>query len=198
MHYYLTGSLSNGTLHILRWKDQNGGKKTFRLVDRVSAGWKEFGTLLGITQNQLGTWEEQYCGDINTCWTKIMECWLNGIGRNRYPPTWEGLYELLDDAQYSQVAEELKNAVDECAVVERTSEDSSVSADGVSAASTVNISANEVDENATACKQINYTCMSMRKTPVHVLYMHACLTSLTSPTPGNYGNCNYAMTFTLN
>lgn len=42
-----------------------------------------------------------------------MEYWLNGVGKDRYPPTWEGLYMLLEDAQYEQVAEELKKTVDE-------------------------------------------------------------------------------------
>lgn len=40
-----------------------------------------------------------------------MECWLNGVGKERYPPTWDGLYMLLEDAQYSQVAEDLRATV---------------------------------------------------------------------------------------
>lgn len=69
--------------------------------------------LLGISSNQLSAWEEQYRGNANMCWTKVMEHWLNGVGTERYPPTWEGLYMLLEDTQYVQVAEELKRAVHE-------------------------------------------------------------------------------------
>ena len=63
------------------------------------------------------------------CWTKVMQHWLNGVGKDRYPPTWEGLYMLLEDAEYPQVAEDLKKVVDDS-----TAEDSSVSipVDGVS------------------------------------------------------------------
>lgn len=129
--HYLLGSLSNGSLHLIRWKDRNGNKKTFRLVDRVSARWNTFGLLLGISQNQLRAWEEQYRGNANMCWTKVMEYWLNGVGKDSYPPTWEGLYMLLEDAEYSQIAEELKRAVDE-----NTAKDDSISADERSTAST--------------------------------------------------------------
>ena len=64
-----------------------------------------------------------------------MEHWLNGAGKDCYPPTWEGLYTLLEDAQCSQVAEELKKAVEEKMAGDRASEaavvlsDSSVAID---------------------------------------------------------------------
>ena len=82
-------------------------------MDRVCSKWKEFGTLLGISLNTLSVWERQYRGNANMCWTKVMEHWLNGGCKHSYPPTWEGLYLLLEDVQCSQVAEELKKALDE-------------------------------------------------------------------------------------
>lgn len=125
------GSPSEGALHLLRWKDHKGNKKTFRLVDRVSAGWHKFGILLGISQNQLKVWDEKYRGNSSMCWTKVMEHWLNGGGKDCYPATWEGLYTLLEDADYLQVAKDFKEVVDES-----MTEDSSVSTPDVDRVST--------------------------------------------------------------
>ena len=74
--------------------------------------------LLGISFNQLSVWEKQHRGNANTCFTKVMEYWLNGGGKDQYPPTWEGLYMLLEDAEYSQIAVELRNAVEEATAKE--------------------------------------------------------------------------------
>ena len=99
------------TLHLIKWKDERGHIQTFRLVDRVSASWRSFGILLNITTNQLNVWEDQYRGDANMCWARVMEEWLNGSRETDYPVTWEGLYSLLNDAEYSKVAVELRRAV---------------------------------------------------------------------------------------
>ena len=42
---------------------------------------------------------------------KVMEHWLAEGGTPDYPATWEGLYELLEDVEYAEVAEELKRIV---------------------------------------------------------------------------------------
>ena len=111
VYYNIAGSISNSTLYLLKWKDDQGKTKTLRLVDMVSAKWKTFGLLLGITSNQLDALERQHSGNSNICWTKVMARWLNGGSKDQYPPTWEGLYMLLEDAEFSQVAEDLKKAV---------------------------------------------------------------------------------------
>ena len=40
-----------------------------------------------------------------------MEFWLEGRAREEYPATWDGLHCLLQDAEYSEVARELKTAL---------------------------------------------------------------------------------------
>ena len=59
---------------------------------------------------QLDGWNTQYLADAARCWMKIMQCWLNGES-DEYPPSWEGLYTLLEDVGYPAVATELKTAV---------------------------------------------------------------------------------------
>ena len=82
----------------------------FRLVDKVSAKWMDFGSLLDLTQNQLTAWDTQHRGNAALCWKEVMQCWLNG-GSEEYPPSWEGLYDLLEDVGCPAVAAELKKAV---------------------------------------------------------------------------------------
>ncbi len=69
-----------------------------------------FGSLLNLTVNTLDSWDIEYRGNISNCWNKVMEHWLNGNHLN-YPPTWEGLYELLKHINCGQVAADLKIAV---------------------------------------------------------------------------------------
>ena len=87
------------------------GKERFELVTRVSSRWDSFGIHLGFPQDQLESWEKEYSRDTAKCWNKVMGQWLNNGGTKDYPATWEGLYELLEDVNYKQVAEDLKEIV---------------------------------------------------------------------------------------
>ena len=98
-------------LNLLKWKDEQGQEQTFRLVNRVSTDWKIFGRLLQLTEKQLDGFDEQYLRNTTTCWNRVMEHWLAGGGRPDYPPTWEGLYTLLEDMELKEIAEELKKAL---------------------------------------------------------------------------------------
>ena len=83
-------------------------------MGRVSAEWRRFGTLLGISRNQLKAWDRENRGDVTMCWEDVMEHWLSGGGTHDYPATWEGLYTLLRDCNFSTVAADLQMAVSEC------------------------------------------------------------------------------------
>ena len=94
------------TLTLLKWQE-DGHTKRFRLIDKVQSKWRDFGTLLGLA-GQLTSWESEYR---IRCLTKVMTRWLDGGGGGDYPPTWEGLYTLLEDVECVQVTKELKEAV---------------------------------------------------------------------------------------
>ena len=66
--------------------------------------------LLGLTPSQLNAINGQYRGDAGLCWNEVMDHWLDG-GSAHYPPTWEGLYTLLEDMELAHVAADLKEAV---------------------------------------------------------------------------------------
>ena len=97
------------TLTLLKWQE-DGCNQRFRLILKVQSKWWDFGTLLGLT-DELTTWEKEHQRDAGRCWTEVMTYWLNGGGGNDYPPTWEGLYTLLEDVKCVQIAKELRQAV---------------------------------------------------------------------------------------
>jgi hypothetical protein len=69
--------------------------------------------MLGIAEDNMDKWDNQYSGKVHKCWQKVMKHWLKGAGAHsdQYPPTWDGLYTLLRNAKYSKVAEQLEEAV---------------------------------------------------------------------------------------
>lgn len=105
--------LSLKTLTLLKWRDEHGFEQTFRLVDKVSAEWMQFGLLLDIGMNQLKEWGDQHRGKASNCWKEVMEHWLERDGTCDYPATWEGVYDLLKDMSCSKVAEDVQKAVNE-------------------------------------------------------------------------------------
>lgn len=101
--------VSLGALELLKWQE-NGRRRSLRLVHKVSSKWKLFGTLLGISEDRLDGWAHESHHNAEECWAKVMSHWLSKNGVD-YPATWRGLFELLRDAEFSQVAEELKGVL---------------------------------------------------------------------------------------
>lgn len=79
------------------------------MANKVSMKWRDFGKALNMTYNELCVLKEQYHGYANNAWDAVMDRWLRG--NSSYSVTWEGLYSLLNDMEFSQVAVELKAAV---------------------------------------------------------------------------------------
>ena len=104
-------SVSMNSLNLIKWKDEHGDRQTYHLVKKVSSKWIEFGLALGLENNELEAWEADLRGQTERCWRKVMQHWLDG-GTNDYPSTWEGLYEMLTDQGYAEVAKGLKTAVE--------------------------------------------------------------------------------------
>ena len=102
--------LSIQSLIFLQWTDDQGKNHEFSLQSQVSAQWKQFGHLLGITHNDLTCWDKQFRLDCKECWVQVMQHWLDG-GSRSYPATWEGLYTLLENAGFGGVACKLKEIV---------------------------------------------------------------------------------------
>ena len=64
---------------------------------------------LFVPRQFLNTWAREKDG--KGCCDNVFSYWLDNPPFY-YPVTWEGLYELLNDSELSQVATDLKRAVD--------------------------------------------------------------------------------------
>lgn len=114
MVIYIGVPLSLATLMLIKWKDERGNVRTFRLVNRVSSQWREkFGTLLNIDSDQLEAWNNEFMGNAMKCWHQVMDHWLAGrcACSPEHSATWGGLLTLLEDAEFFQVARDLENAL---------------------------------------------------------------------------------------
>ena len=94
--------------------DDDGCEQTFRLVGMVSVQWREFGILLGFSQNELNALNDEHRGNVKNCWDAVMDGWISGVRACDYHNTWDGLCGLLNDLELSAVANDLKKAVARC------------------------------------------------------------------------------------
>ena len=108
---FLSAGISLQLLNNIQWRDENGKKQKFRLINRVCSKWESFAYRLELPQNMLDAWRKECLNNSAHCWLKVMQHWLTGGNTPEYPATWDGLYELLKDVEYSEVARELREAV---------------------------------------------------------------------------------------
>lgn len=100
-----------GALNLIKWKDCSGHVHKFRLINRVSSKWESFGYLLDIHHNVLTGWRDECLGNSARCWMKVMAYWLTEGHTPQHPATWEGLYVMLEDVDFVEVAKELREAI---------------------------------------------------------------------------------------
>jgi hypothetical protein len=93
---------------LIKWKNERGEVKKFRLKQSIMHKWRDIGSLW-LPWQQLEVWAKRK--DDKNCCEAVLCAWLDQSPR-RYPATWEGLYDLLDDSELGQVAADLKQAVD--------------------------------------------------------------------------------------
>ena len=105
-----TDAVSMKDLTLIKWKDSQGKLHRLRIIQSICDKWRIVGNLLEISDSVLESILSQYRGDLVECCYAVMRQWLDNKARG-YPLTWEGLIELLDDAECAQVAEEVKHAL---------------------------------------------------------------------------------------
>ena len=96
-------------LTLIKWKDIH--KEKLSVKQSICNDWKEIGILLHIPMEILRRWETKYMRDSLDCINEVLSYWLENPTID-YPISWEGLYELLEDAGHSEVVQKLKKAVD--------------------------------------------------------------------------------------
>ena len=107
IHSVSTAKPTSANLTVIRWRNERGEVNKFWLKQSIMHKWRKIGNMV-VPRQQLAVWAKRM--DDDECCEAVLSHWLDHPPRH-YPATWEGLYELLDDSQLSQVVIELHNAV---------------------------------------------------------------------------------------
>ena len=108
-HNICTATPNSSNLTVIKWKNEKGEVKTFHLKASITHKWREIGDHVEVPWEKLEVWAQEKDADI--CCKEVLSYWLNNPPSN-YPATWEDLYELLKDCELSQIAANLKQAVE--------------------------------------------------------------------------------------
>ena len=79
-------------------------------MEKLSLHWRDIGTLIGLSFQQLECLASEHRGKHTDCCSAVLGSWLDDPPEE-YPITWSGLIELLQDSGLSQVVSELKSAL---------------------------------------------------------------------------------------
>ena len=113
---YLTGEAwrqeqpQEKILHLISYTDVNGHKQSFRFLEEVKLNCTSLGTRFDIRLTDMESWEHQYHRDQYRVCQKILQRWEEN-GSEQYEVTWGGLLTALEDAQLSDIAGQLENAL---------------------------------------------------------------------------------------
>ena len=80
------------------------------MIRSIKYKWHEMGRLLG-RGDELEAISMKHQKDPESCCIDLLQKWLNGGCSSEYPVNWDGLLELLNDLDFNNLAEELKNAL---------------------------------------------------------------------------------------
>ena len=93
-------------LVLLKWTDDEGRERKFKLIRKVSSIWRLIGNCLEFTKEKLDMWEAKYAGNTYNCWYAMIREWLEDK-----LPKWTDLFSVLDDIGYSKVRVDLESAL---------------------------------------------------------------------------------------
>ncbi len=95
---------------MLKWTDKDGQPQTLKVKDQMSVKWEEVGDLLELTPARLRGIDSERRGIVRRCCRDVLMDWIKN-GSPHYPPTWDGLIQLLIDLELSSIADTLKLAL---------------------------------------------------------------------------------------
>ena len=99
---------------LIKWVDENGVKRELRIYSKIAHKWRHIATRLGFELGEIESidadYRTSYC-----CITIVLGRWfenaVNLPNGSRYPKSWQGLINLLEDTELGEVAGELKKAL---------------------------------------------------------------------------------------
>ena len=97
-------------LQLVPYTDVNGHKQSFRFLEEVKLNCTSLGTRFDISRTVMNSWEYQYQRNQYRVCELILQRWKEN-GSEQYEVTWGGLLTALEDAQLSDIAGQLENAL---------------------------------------------------------------------------------------
>ena len=101
-------------MDLIKWEDENGVKRELRIYSKIAHKWRQIATRLGFELGEIESVEENHQRNDSRI-TAVLRRWFenakNLANANRYPKSWQGLINLLEDVELGEVAEEVKRAI---------------------------------------------------------------------------------------
>ena len=99
---------------LIKWEDENGVKRELRIYSKIAHKWRQIATRLGFELGEIESVEENHHRNSARI-TAVLRQWfenaVNLPNSRRYPKSWQGLINLLEDTELGEVAGELKKAL---------------------------------------------------------------------------------------
>ncbi len=96
---------------MMKWTDEEGKVQRLKIFHELSSQWKEIGILLGFSWSELEEIETNSQKEDIKCCQLVFKDWIGGKYTKNYPKTWDGLYELMQDVEFEELAEKMKVAL---------------------------------------------------------------------------------------
>ncbi len=99
-------------LVLLKWTDSDHNNiHRIQIISQLSPKWSDISDLLGFSTARIQQIRQDNSGVQERC-KEVMRLWLDSEeGAYRYPTTWEGLIELLEDIELSILASDIRKVV---------------------------------------------------------------------------------------
>ena len=112
----LTGlaGVEHHLVDLLKWEDENGGIRELKIYSKIAHKWRKIAARLGFETGEIESIEENHHRNHSRV-TNVLSQWFDNArnlpNASRYPKSWPGLINLLEDAELGEVAEELRIAL---------------------------------------------------------------------------------------
>ena len=79
-------------------------------MENISYKWRTIGELIGLSYPKLESLAMEHRDKPEHCCRSVLGCWLENPPP-RYPTTWQGLIELLEDSQLDEIVRQLRTVI---------------------------------------------------------------------------------------
>ena len=104
-------------LQLIKWIDPKGREENLKIYEEMSPKWKEVAVVIGLSQVAISIITAPGMGrEMIDCMREVFGKWMENCdvlpNRKRYPLTWDGLCNILQDSDSVMVMKRLREALD--------------------------------------------------------------------------------------